>query len=75
MSAYEESNDQASPRCSAPVFRFSASAYGMQTMATQLGGKVEPGTKREFGYAEVRARNHTKLLEALKTGARTVKVS
>jgi GMP synthase (glutamine-hydrolysing) len=25
--------------------------YGMQTMAQQLGGKVEPG-KREFGYAE-----------------------
>ena len=39
--------------------------YGMQTMATQLGGKVEPGTKREFGYAEVRAHNHTKLLEGI----------
>ena len=39
--------------------------YGMQTMAQQLGGKVESGTKREFGYAEVRARNHTKLLEGI----------
>jgi len=27
--------------------------YGMQTMAVQLGGKVIPGDKREFGYAEV----------------------
>lgn len=36
--------------------------YGMQTMAQQLGGKVEPGKVREFGYAEVRARGHTKLL-------------
>ncbi|MDT8376853.1 MAG: glutamine-hydrolyzing GMP synthase [Mariprofundaceae bacterium] len=27
--------------------------YGMQTMATQLGGKVETGHVREFGYAEV----------------------
>ena len=36
--------------------------YGMQTMAQQLGGKVEPGKLREFGYAEVRARGHTKLL-------------
>ena len=39
--------------------------YGMQTMAQQLGGKVESGTKREFGYAEVRARNHSKLLEGI----------
>lgn len=39
--------------------------YGMQAMALQLGGKVELGHVREFGYAEVRARNHTKLLEAL----------
>jgi GMP synthase (glutamine-hydrolysing) len=37
--------------------------YGMQTMAHQLGGKVDAGTLREFGYAEVRARGHTKLLE------------
>jgi GMP synthase (glutamine-hydrolysing) len=33
--------------------------YGMQTMAQQLGGKVEAGAVREFGYAEVRARGHT----------------
>jgi GMP synthase (glutamine-hydrolysing) len=37
--------------------------YGMQTMAQQLGGKVEAGTTREFGYAEVRARGHTALLK------------
>jgi len=41
--------------------------YGMQTMATQLGGQVQSaeslGHVREFGYAEVRARGHTKLLE------------
>ena len=30
--------------------------YGMQTMAQQLGGKVEAGHTREFGYAEGRAR-------------------
>ena len=39
--------------------------YGMQTMAQQLGGKVEAGKTREFGYAEVRARGHTRLLEGL----------
>ena len=36
--------------------------YGMQTMAAQLGGLVESSTKREFGYAEVRARGHSALL-------------
>jgi GMP synthase (glutamine-hydrolysing) len=39
--------------------------YGMQTMAEQLGGKVEAGKTREFGYAEVRARGHTRLLDGL----------
>ena len=37
--------------------------YGMQTMAQQLGGKVEAGTKREFGFAEVRARGHSALFK------------
>jgi GMP synthase (glutamine-hydrolysing) len=36
--------------------------YGMQTMAHQLGGKVEPGAVHEFGYAEIRARGHSALL-------------
>ena len=65
MSAYEESNDQASQavfEAGVPVLGI---CYGMQTMAQQLGGKVESGAKREFGYAEVRARNHTKLLEGI----------
>ena len=33
-----------------PVFGI---CYGMQTIATQLGGKVESAGKREFGYSEV----------------------
>jgi GMP synthase (glutamine-hydrolysing) len=36
--------------------------YGMQTMAAQLGGAVEPGDVHEFGYAEIRARGHSALL-------------
>ncbi len=36
--------------------------YGMQTMAAQLGGKVENANTREFGYAEIRAHNHSPLL-------------
>lgn len=39
--------------------------YGMQTMADQLGGKVELGKVREFGYAEVEALNHTGFLEGI----------
>jgi GMP synthase (glutamine-hydrolysing) len=39
--------------------------YGMQTMAAQLGGQVESGRVREFGYAEVRARGHSKLLDGI----------
>ena len=39
--------------------------YGMQTMAVQLGGQVAWSDHREFGYAEVRARGHTQLLNGL----------
>ena len=39
--------------------------YGMQTMAWQLGGKVEGGHKREFGHADVRARGHTQLFDGI----------
>jgi GMP synthase (glutamine-hydrolysing) len=39
--------------------------YGMQTMAVQLGGKVEWSDHREFGYAEMRAHGHTKLLDGI----------
>jgi GMP synthase (glutamine-hydrolysing) len=65
MSAYEESHDQAAMavfELGVPVLGI---CYGMQTMAQQLGGKVEAGKVREFGYAEVRARGHTKLLDGI----------
>ena len=65
MAAYEESHD----RAPGAVFELGVPVlgicYGMQTMAQQLGGRVEAGKVREFGYAEVRARGHTKLLEGL----------
>ena len=37
--------------------------YGMQTMTAQLGGKVENADHHEYGYAQVRARGHTRLLK------------
>jgi GMP synthase (glutamine-hydrolysing) len=39
--------------------------YGMQTMAVQRGGRVEPGAVHEFGYAEIRARGHSALLQGI----------
>jgi GMP synthase (glutamine-hydrolysing) len=36
--------------------------YGMQTMAVQLGGEARSAEKAEFGFARIRARNHSKLL-------------
>jgi len=62
-SVYEESTDHAPDavfKLGVPVLGI---CYGMQTMAQQLGGKVESGHQREFGYAEVRAHGHTALLK------------
>ena len=57
------------PRAPAAVFSLGVPVlgicYGMQTMAAQLGGKVESGTVREFGYAEVRARGHSVLFKEI----------
>jgi len=36
--------------------------YGMQTMAMQLGGKATSADKHEYGFAQIRARNHSPLL-------------
>lgn len=59
------------PRAPESVFKLGVPVlgicYGMQTMAAQLGGKVETaealGKSREFGFAQVRARGHTTLLK------------
>ena len=37
--------------------------YGMQTMAAQMGGKVENADHHEYGFAKVRAHGHTTLLK------------
>ena len=39
--------------------------YGMQAMALQLGGQVESSPRREFGYAEMRARGHSRLFNGI----------
>ena len=64
-SVYED----ATPKAPDAVFKLGVPVlgicYGMQTMAEQLGGQVENSKVREFGYAEVRARGHSKLLEGI----------
>jgi GMP synthase (glutamine-hydrolysing) len=63
----ESTLDPKSPRAPQVVFDLKVPVlgicYGMQTMAMQLGGKVEGTHSREFGYAEVRARGHSDLLQ------------
>jgi GMP synthase (glutamine-hydrolysing) len=43
--------------------------YGMQTMAAQLGGEVAASDKHEYGYAQVRARGHSRLLRDIEDHA------
>ena len=53
----ESVNLEDPPRVSRAVFELGVPVlgicYGMQTMAAELGGKVEQSSHREFGYAEV----------------------
>ena len=64
-SVYEDET----PKAPNAVFELSVPVlgicYGMQTMAAQLGGKVENAAKREFGYAEIRARGHSALFREI----------
>ncbi len=54
------------PRAATSIFELGVPVlgicYGMQTMAAQLGGEVAPARQREYGYAQVRARGHSRLL-------------
>jgi GMP synthase (glutamine-hydrolysing) len=65
QSAYAERTDKAPDlvfQLGVPVLGI---CYGMQTMAMQLGGKVEAGTVREFGHAQIRVHGHTQLFDGL----------
>jgi len=64
-SVYEELTDKAPDATFTLGVPVLGICYGMQTMAMQLGGKVESGNTREFGYAEVRAHGHTALLNGI----------
>ena len=65
----ESTTEDGSPRAPQTVFDSGVPllgiCYGMQTMAMQLGGMVEGGHHREFGYAEVEVTGDDRLLGAL----------
>jgi GMP synthase (glutamine-hydrolysing) len=65
----ESVTDSQPPRAPTAVFELGVPVlgicYGMQTMASQLGGQVQPGKVREFGYAEVRAAAPSRLLDGI----------
>ncbi len=66
----ESTTEHDSPR--APDYVFTAGVpvlgvcYGMQTMAMQLGGKVEGSNQREFGYAQVEIKTDSALIRDIK---------
>ncbi len=61
-----EENSPRAPQCvfeaGVPVFGV---CYGMQTMAMQLGGRVEASNEREFGYAQVEVVNDSALVRGI----------
>jgi len=61
--------EEETPRAPQVVFELGVPVlgvcYGMQTMAAQLGGAVENGMVREFGYAQIRAHGHSRLFDGI----------
>ena len=59
-------NDKNSARAPNIIFELNIPilgiCYGMQAMAVQLGGEAKSASKSEFGFAKIRARNHSNLL-------------
>ncbi len=63
----ESVTEENSPRAPQAVFDLGVPVlgicYGMQTMAEQLGGKVEGSDLREFGYARIKTEGSSALLK------------
>jgi GMP synthase (glutamine-hydrolysing) len=62
-------NDEKSPKAPSILFDLKVPilgiCYGMQTLAVQLGGEATSAEKAEFGFAKIRARNHSNLLTGI----------
>jgi len=61
--------DPSSPVCDERVLKLNVPVlgicYGLQWMAQKLGGKVEPATRREYGFAQLRVDPPSELLSGL----------
>jgi GMP synthase (glutamine-hydrolysing) len=61
--------DPASPTCDDRVFKLNIPilgiCYGLQLMAAKLGGRVEPATQREYGFAQLEVVPPSELLAGL----------
>jgi GMP synthase (glutamine-hydrolysing) len=61
--------DRAAPRCAHEVFESGIPVlgicYGMQLVAYELGGKVAPASRREFGSADLRILDRDGIFEAV----------
>ena len=68
-SVYEDATDKAPQAVFELGIPVLGICYGMQTMAQQLGGKVEAGKTREFGSAQIRARGHSRLFAGIQDSA------
>jgi len=62
-------NDEKSGRAPDIIFKLEVPilgiCYGMQTMAVQLGGNATSAKNAEYGFAQIRARNQSKLLTGI----------
>ncbi|HKT80501.1 MAG TPA: glutamine-hydrolyzing GMP synthase [Vicinamibacterales bacterium] len=60
-------SDPGAPKCDPSVFELGRPVlgicYGMQLMASALGGKVAPAAQREFGHATVSVKEESALFE------------
>ncbi|MBI5215131.1 MAG: glutamine-hydrolyzing GMP synthase [Ignavibacteriae bacterium] len=74
-SVYEEN----APHCSPEIFRMGIPmlgiCYGLQMIAYQLGGEVDPSAKREYGRAEVMFDDATDLFAGIDGNKTTVWMS
>jgi GMP synthase (glutamine-hydrolysing) len=64
-SVYDEGSPRPDPRVWEGRVPVLGICYGMQLMAHELGGRVEPAQTREYGPATVRAQGESRLLDGV----------
>lgn len=66
----ESTTEEGAPRAPESVFELGVPVlgicYGMQTMAVQLGGKVQGSKVQEFGYAQIKVETENPLFQDIK---------